>query len=137
MRSLSRSFRRTALDQLSRIAKSIAENPALEKADKVAALYEALDEIAGLINNFSYPNPLNGKRPEPWADWQKRIKEKKRKRLPLDEFELSRNPFLYAGRLYGNGCPIAIIGRLDPQLKKALYGWESRYGNDTGFVFPN
>jgi hypothetical protein len=135
MRSLSRSFRRTALDQLSRIATAVAEDPTLETNDKVAALYEAIDRIVCTIDEISKHKPIPDNVPS-WRTWDNEVKEKIHKREPLNELEQSRNPFLFAARFYGDGCPMAVIGRRDPQLKKSLYDWERQHGNKTGIHFP-
>jgi hypothetical protein len=134
LRTLASSFRQTALEQLMIIARSVSEASVVSRKDKIAVLYDALDEIAKIIDNLSAPIPASDL--ELWVNWNRKVKEKIRDHQPLDSLEQTRNPFLFAERFYGDGCPLAVIGRRDPSLAKALQDWERRRGNDTGLKFP-
>jgi hypothetical protein len=132
MRDLSKSFQRSASDQLSRIARLISDDPALPNQDKVAVLYAAIDDFAALIDSLSPSQPESA--PELWADWKAKVRHKKAKGLPLNDDELSQNPFSFVKRVYGPTVLLMMLGRVDPKLKRDLYRWEAKFGNDTDVV---
>lgn len=134
MRALTESFCQTAIEQFLIVARSVGETSVVPRQDRIAVLYSAIDEITKIIDSISTPTPLD--EIVLWKDWNRKVKQKTRHHQPLDDLEQTRNPFLYAGRFYGDGCPLAVIGRRDPGLARALQGWGRRHGNNTGYAFP-
>lgn len=111
VRELSRHARQQALDQFIIVAKSVAENPALDAEQKIDVLYAAIDELASRIDLVSGVPPKVA--PELWV--------KKR----------GVNPFEFAARVYPLGTSRKTIRSLDFKLYRAMYRWEEWHGKQS------
>lgn len=117
VQGLTEQTRRQALEQFSIVARSIVENPALRRIDKIEMLYDGIDVLAHFIANLAPSSPVEA--PELW----------------VNRADRNENPFEFTRRVYGlylRGGTLSRrdIRRLDFQLNKSLTYWTKSHGSD-------